>query len=231
MLPPRSPYSIRLHASNLRYERPPNKLIRNILSNFSRAASTGCEVRVHWIPGHSDIAGNLLADDLARRARLNASEPSECLLVSRAFLANCLSDILRRQRSRSWSKCLQRLGRTVNFFFANYGNFEDLYRLEPSVPLLAGMQGHNFCPFSSFLYGKIQSPSCPLCGSQEEANALHFVTQCNDRRIVELRKKLRRPPTKDTFGNDLRERCYFERWRNLIVEITHMVEPTRRSLW
>lgn len=105
---------------------------------------------------------------------------SSLVPVSRCFSLQVIAKLGKLNCRNLWAQQMPRLGRTINLFFgispmAFLFCKQDLHLLSPQI--ISMLQGHNFTPRSSFLYGKRMDSLCKFCSSPE-ANVVHFLCFC-----------------------------------------------------
>jgi ribonuclease HI len=212
----------------------------------------GTSIDFVWIKAHTDhplstippIFGNIVADSLAG---LFATPNEEAICthpvprstkrsilrrcpVSRSFTSSSLKITLKQKTRKAWECTLPKMGRTINFFFGhNYISFSLLSNeLELlSAPIVSLLQGHNFLPYSGYLYGKRETSNCPFC-QQPDANAIHFITTCPafdlDRHML-----ITETPSPTNFIAALRNRRTRVKWLAFLQKIALRFEKRSRS--
>ena len=138
--------------------KPPRSGIERALGTIlKRRTETGRRTRIGWVRGHIDIPGNEMADQKATTVSDGGGPVS--LVTEEGWKALC-------QKRRAEDR-----------FREGYGH--ERYRWPRKA-----ITGYTWCrtgkgPLGQWLYhtGKIEEPSCHLCGDGEESGK-HLVFQC-----------------------------------------------------
>jgi ribonuclease HI len=183
-----------------RKKQPGQYLIRLFQTELEKLLRAKPHLNVHlaWIPGHSGIAGNELADEEAQRAAAGESTPTmRCiptLLKDLPSSAAALKAFHKKTTATKWeelwndskrAQCLAKFDRSparvqiLKFYL-------DLPRRSGSLITQLRM-GH--IGLNDFLYKikAIASPLCPQCCTPETVD--HFLLQC--KRYIEEQHQLR----------------------------------------
>ena len=165
-------------------------LIRDIQEGIASLQRTGTETEVMWVPGHANIAGNDIADKLAKEAAEEAKHLDES--------ANCVtkSDVIQAAKQSTLTKWQNRWN------ISNSGRH--LYELMPSVQELCHLDypnpsigrimtelrtGYSHLNYYRHQIGISPSPLCE-CGGIETTE--HYLLHCTiyEPERIQLRNKI-----------------------------------------
>ena len=152
----------------------------------------GASISINWVPGHTDVYGNELADSLAKTAtRLTPSkdETSFAVLGCRA----------RKVSSREWELVLDQYDRQPNQNPATYKN-QFPWQLRSKIQVPPGTKrelassfyqlklGHGYLKSYLHRIGRSETDLC-RCGKRETTE--HLLLSCRQAEIAQARAKLR----------------------------------------
>lgn len=156
------------------------------------AKSKGATISMNWVPGHTDVEGNELADSLAKAATKMAPSSDE---TSFAVLG-CRA---RKVSTREWKAVLDQYSRLPSQNPATYKNqFQWQLRSKVQLPPRTKRElassfyqlklGHGY--IKSYLYriGRVENNKC-RCGKRETTE--HLLLSCKQTDIAQARAKLR----------------------------------------
>ncbi|XP_035225305.1 uncharacterized protein LOC118197859 [Stegodyphus dumicola] len=127
-------------------------------------------IKLKWVRGHSGIAGNEKADQLANEAAINNNAQAVSALIPPSFLKRQLRDIGNKQWQHEWEN-----GDTGRRTFEFYP-VVDKERLQAIPPLVNYITGHG--PFPTFFYKRaISMTEACVCG--EIGSPDHYVFNCS----------------------------------------------------
>ena len=152
----------------------------------------GADATVHWVPGHSEIKGNVMADKLAKSATTMSSIEEEMSL-------SWLGQQVRQRKFESWNNILERYKNQNDFthpsYFKKFG-----WKPKSKIQIPNGTKrqvasaffqlklGHGY--FKNYLYklGHTKSSKCE-CGQKETPE--HLMLWCKKYKIErrELKEK------------------------------------------
>ena len=174
-----------LHALTNHY--PTSKMVIDTIKSLNELCHTS-SVTLHWVRGHSGVAGNELVDRLAKEATY--LEEIGCITPApMSFLKNKL-----KEWSFSQSKLSLGSAHTSNRL---HGLVLSLHRPESTSPLLRASSADlhkltnilsNRAPLAAYLFkiNKVDSDLCPRCQIEPEDN-VHFLCHCPS--LFNLRSK------------------------------------------
>lgn len=148
--------------------------------------SQGATITIAWVPGHKDVSGNELADELAKEATKQAPESSN---TSFALLGLKIKEL----RAQEWARVVQEHTDKLKKARYNSHSYSNTYPwrfskkliLPPGVPRQIASSfyqlklGHGF--FKHYLH-RIKRADNDLCrcNSSQSETAKHLLTQCKD---------------------------------------------------
>ena len=138
-------------------------LISNSVADLSSLSS--CFIRLQWVPGHSFLPGNDVADELARRGALLAPSAIPC----------SLSPLV----SRIQSRLISDWERTVSSKFFDT-QVPSISTEELVLPRLSRLRcNEHSLVLGSYLsrIGRIENPSCSACGHSSQ-DISHLILHC-----------------------------------------------------
>ena len=186
-----------------------NEEFRKILLETHELIETyGVEITMQWIPGHSDIPGNDIADTLAKTGSRQEQPPTKTTYET-------VKQIIRSNFKEEWLNEWA-MGTTGRVLFQHMttpninDNLDKLSRKDQATIFRLRTQ---HIPLNSHLnrIGAIAEKECPLCNHADET-VEHHLFNCT--KLSDLRKKLL-PPQPDTqntlFGTitQLKNTCIF----------------------
>jgi hypothetical protein len=136
-------------------------------------------VGLYWVPGHSGVWGNEIADGLARDGSGQGFlGPEPVLRVSRQDIQNRHSSWLNSQHCASWNDPSGTLRQARELISgpsrSNRAKFLSLNRTQSRV-VTCFLTRHNTLRRHLFLLGLANSPVCRGCGMKEETSAMFYV--------------------------------------------------------
>ena len=156
-----------------------SKTVLNCLTILNRL-SIGNSVTLRWVPGHSGITGNELADSLARKGSFQPLlGPEPCLPVA----ASCFRGAIRSWANELHSSYWRNLQCCRQSKLAMGNPSEPRSKILLSLSrssiraILMVLTGHGVFARHRFLQNQIGSPICSYCNSGDET-AEHFVCIC-----------------------------------------------------
>ena len=140
--------------------------------------SESIQISLIWVPGHSKIAGNEKADELARLAsstRFTGPEPATA--VSFSTLQRIISDWKAQKFKNHWNS-LNTARQARNSIKINDRNTKYLLSLSRSniKRLTSILTGHNTLKKHLHTIGISTDPYCDMCGDIETTE--HFLCHC-----------------------------------------------------
>lgn len=142
--------------------------------------ATNNSVELCWVPGHRDIIGNEVADELAKEgAEATPIGPEPILPISKSLLTRRIKEAGLAEHKYIWrnvtdSKLTKKYLAEPNRGTAKYLMCLSRDKLKPIVEV---MTGH--CRLNKHLkvLGVNDNPICPMCLESEET-AEHFIAEC-----------------------------------------------------
>ena len=186
-----------------------NEEFKKILLETHELIETyGVEIAMQWIPGHSDIPGNDIADTLAKSGSRQEQPPSQTTYetVKQIIRSNFKEEWLNEWAMGTTGRVLFKHMTTPNI----NDNLDKLTRKDQATIFRLRTQ---HIPLNSHLnrIGAIAEKACPLCNHADET-VEHHLFNCT--KLNDLRKELL-PPQPDTqntlFGtiNQLKNTCIY----------------------
>lgn len=137
-------------------------------------------VELCWVPGHRDITGNEIADELAKRgAEGRPTGPEPMLPIGRCLIRGRMKEACRAEHKNIWlnvkdSKLTKKFIAEPNQGTAKYLMSLNRDKLKPIVEVITG-----HCRLNKHLkvLGIKSDETCPLCLESEET-AEHFLAEC-----------------------------------------------------
>ena len=186
-----------------------NEEFKKILLETHELIETyGVEIAMQWIPGHSDIPGNDIADTLAKSGSRQEQPPSQTTYetVKQIIRSNFKEEWLNEWAMGTTGRVLFKHMTTPNI----NDNLDKLTRKDQATIFRLRTQ---HIPLNSHLnrIGAIAEKACPLCNHADET-VEHHLFSCT--KLNDLRKELlpSQPDTQNTlFGtiNQLKNTCIF----------------------
>ena len=152
--------------------------VADCLVSLGRLASHGKEIRIAWVPGHSGVWGNEIADALAVAASNSRSTDRVTLPLAPSVIQGKISKFFRQCHEKEWKESNScRLTRPIlTDMLLNHTNcLVTNRRLTRWLTYI--LSGH--APVTEFLHkiGKLSSPVCRFCGQGSETIE-HFICNC-----------------------------------------------------
>jgi len=148
---------------------------------YPLSISTQHAVGLFWVPGHAEVQGNEIADELVRGISvLGFFGPEPALGVSRRDIQKRLSRWLVNQQWARWRGLgnTQRQARELisGPSLGAKPKFPSFNRTQPRV-VTGLLTGHNTLRRHLHLLGLMDRPLCRVCGVQEETSA-YILCEC-----------------------------------------------------
>ncbi|XP_042148312.1 uncharacterized protein LOC121837049 [Ixodes scapularis] len=155
---------------------PNLQLAQDILEATRQASCKGHQFIIQWIPGHSGITGNVIADRAARNA--HESDITVSIPFSKSDANNLIRDIGQEIASSLW--------RNPQYHYSYLYNIDPKlrFRAPRGLPRAAETVLHrlrlNVAYTNSYLYkiGRAESSDCASCGVTH--NIEHVLCECKD---------------------------------------------------
>lgn len=139
------------------------------------------QVVLCWVPGHREIRGNVLADQLAASAKDNANTNAS-MAVSALELKQFVKQKLRAHWQLSWDKQTRN---KLHVIKPSLGTWPSISRSRHTQVILTRLQiGHTHSTHSHLLSGG-DPPVCDRCG--DPLSVLHILIECKE--LDALRQK------------------------------------------
>ena len=145
---------------------------------LNRLASIPNSVISSWVPGHSDIHGNELADTIAKEAsQLAVSGPAPFYPLSYQSIKNDVRNWVRKKHKLAWlSRADCRHTKMVLNLMELEGKLLHLNRFNLRQ-IIQVITGHANLAKHLNTCGYVDSPICPVCGEEDET-PIHFLGKC-----------------------------------------------------
>ena len=183
-----------IQAFNAEMKRPGHHLARETLKNAfqiqKRKKKTKFKLTLRWTAGHVGIDGNEKADCEAKKAANGSTSPAKQLPrylrkplpINPSAVTRKHTEELKKKWKEDWhastrgAKALRMDSTTPSDKFLKAISHEKLSRA--SASLIAQLRLHHI-PLNSYLhrFKRVDKPSCPACGENEESIA-HFLLTC-----------------------------------------------------
>lgn len=162
-----------------------SKTVLNCIQNLNKLAVAN-EVKLVWVPGHSGIAGNEMADQLAKSAAIPSTQAHAVSFIDRIWK----QDIKLWQQLKHKQIFSSKEGMKISKAFLSVNDKKakellDLSRQDLRL-LLGALTGH--CRLNKYLHdiGTGRNPGCRLCKDKPETS-YHLICEC--KALAEHRKK------------------------------------------
>jgi ribonuclease HI len=180
-----------IHRLNTLSDKPGQECQIRTSSATELAISKGASVTINWVPGHTNVPGNELADSLAKEATELVPDSNN---TSYAHLGSIIRDV----RLKEWQTVLDKYDRLPSQNPEAY-KVQFPWKLGSKIPLPPGTKrrlasafyqlklGHGY--LKSYLYrmGHSESDLCRQCGRRETAE--HLLLSCKT--LAAARSRLR----------------------------------------
>lgn len=155
------------------------------------AKDKGAAISINWVPGHTDVFGNELADSLAKEATKMVPSTDETSFAVLGYRA-------RKASSREWELALDQYDRQPNQNPASYKN-QFPWQLRTKVQVPTGTKrelassfyqlklGHGYIKSYLHRIGRAENDLC-RCGKRETTE--HLLLSCKQTEIAQARTKL-----------------------------------------
>ncbi|MCP4831423.1 MAG: hypothetical protein GY886_04310 [Gammaproteobacteria bacterium] len=138
------------------------------------------KVTLVWVPGHSDVAGNERADELARQGSAEAfMGPEPVLGIAASAIKGAFKNWCWEQHKRSWSSCVNCRQSKQFLQEPSVKKGKILLRLDRiHLRVVTGiLTGHNLLQSHLQKMGLERDATCQLCGEDRETS-YHIIGQC-----------------------------------------------------
>ena len=156
-----------------------SKLTQEILNDLYTVA-LGNKIQLHWIPGHWEIPGNEIADQLAKAATDLPNAAAGCPYAPFSHFKNLINKGIRDQANSKWIN-----GNDSRETRSNLPNIDRkvskaLVRLprQDIGKIIQVLTGHSTLNSHQFRCRNSNTPNCPLCGGLERESVQHFLAHC-----------------------------------------------------
>ena len=144
------------------------------------------EIGISWTPGHADIAGNEIADRLAKEAAKEAEEVDENQdkVVTAVDIKTAAKVSCEKKWQRRWD--LTNSGRDL-YVYRKYVGVKSKKYVHQKYPRVMAKLRTGYC-LNEYLYkiGVVDRPYCQ-CGEVESRE--HYIMECSN--LQDLRERLR----------------------------------------
>ena len=152
--------------------------VADCLASLTKLAVFRKEIRISWVPGHSGVWGNEIADALAVAASNSSSPPKVTLPLAPSVIHGIICKFFRSSHEKAWKDsktCTLTRPILTNLLISKVNCLVTSRRLTRWVTYILS----NHAPVSAFLHkiGKQQSPVCQFC-VQEPETIQHYVCYC-----------------------------------------------------
>ena len=165
-----------------------HSVVQEIITKLNLLKRTGLHIQLEWTPGHADIAGNEIADKLAKSAAKEAQEQDQSTtsIVSKQDIITASKKSAKQKWQRQWNNSEK--GRTFHKYQKSVENIPKLdYPNKYIYSIITGLRsGYTRLNQYKHMIGIIDSPNCE-CGHVEDVE--HYLLNCQ--KHEEQREKLR----------------------------------------
>ena len=150
--------------------------ITDIKENMGTLLRYGIQTTLSWIPGHANIAGNEIADQLAKEAS------KEAISMNDKYIVNTMSDVKHAVKTTTKMKWQNRwtiseTGRHLYQLLPNVGTTLNLDLPSPQTGKILTELRTGYSQLQKYRYNVGQSLT-PLCDCGEEETSEHYLLFC-----------------------------------------------------
>jgi ribonuclease HI len=155
-----------------------SKSTLDCIQTLNRLTSTN-NVKLVWVPGHSGIDGNEMADQLAKSAAVSSEQPQEAAFVDKLWKQDIKRWLLLKLKQNFTAK--EGLRTSKAFLTVDEKKSMDLLALprQDLRIILGTLTGH--CRLNKYLcdIGASKDPTCRLCKEHNETS-IHLLCVCKE---------------------------------------------------